>query len=79
MKPKTRLVRGHVRGCAAKQLTMAGQWDTAWGVVVEKYRSFKHGRSGTTKPYVVLGCNDPDCPAEIAIRLDAITALLPRW
>ena len=78
-KIRTRRIGRHSKDCVAVEMTLATgwrHWDTAWGVIKD-YRWLKQG-IGTSGPWAIWGCNDPDCDAQIAIRADDILALVPR-
>ena len=76
---KTRVVERHNRNCWARRAVLRGELDTAWGTVSDAFRIFRHGKIGRTRPYVVVRCNDPECPAEIAVELEDVLELLPRF
>lgn len=63
---KIRHIGKHIRGCYAVARVKEGKWDTAWSFATGT-EWLKQGRGRT--PFVMFGCNCPDCPAKLAVPL----------
>ena len=70
-KIRTVWIRHHRRKCIAMSETLKGVWGNPWGVIAEDTHFRRH------ELHFVLKCNDPDCPAEIAVNLNDVSDSLP--
>ncbi len=82
-KPSVKLLKKHRKDCLAVQHVKEAFWDTAWAfperIVFKSSRCDNRGRSTM---WHIMKCNNPDCPAEVAVTNDAICALVDtelRW
>lgn len=71
---RTRLLVPHKRDCLAVQVVKQGRWQTPFGSVAnyKEYRSANGANRGRTYAWLIILCNDPNCPAQLAAREDTV-------
>lgn len=68
-----KLLKDHKKDCRAVKHRKEGQWNTAWAFPKETiWRSIRCDKRGRMYMWHVLICNDPDCPAKVAVSNEAI-------
>ena len=81
---KTKLLKKHHENCYALIEVAKGNWATPW--FLNTYQPLFHFNADTlcrirddkyrgTDRWIILGCNDSDCPAQLAMRVDIIEEL----
>ncbi len=85
----TKLLIPHKEGCLAVEACKPGNinnWDTPWFMntyqpdklehfLADSICRIRHDKYRGTRRWIKLGCNDQDCPAKIAIKVDIIEHL----
>ena len=79
---KTKLIKKHQKNCCAVKSVKRGDWESPWFFNTYKFHTCTHiradkrcGNTGDTYRWVKMGCNNPDCDAQMAIRVDVIEDL----
>lgn len=80
---KIKLLKKHKKDCRSEKHFKEGFWNTAWAYPKKMiWKSSKCDNRGNGHMWHVLVCNDPDCPAQVAISNEAICELVDkslRW
>jgi len=75
----TRRFIGHRKACRAVYHARNESWNTAWGPISATYVIWHPvTRARLRYPYMIVRCNDNDCPALIGIRVSDFDAKLPK-
>lgn len=68
-----KLLKKHKKDCRAIKHVQDGRWNTAWAFPKEViFRSIRCDKRGHIYMWHVFICNDPDCPARIAVSNEAL-------
>jgi hypothetical protein len=82
----TKLLIPHRKGCYAVEAVKRKDWDSPWFMNTYQPAKLEHfladeicrvrqDKYRGTKRWIKLGCNDPDCPAKLAMKVDTIETL----
>lgn len=74
-----RLLRPHKRDCAGMRAVRVGDWKTPWSGIPEEtvWRSREGTKHGRSVPWLLIRCNDLDCPAQKLVLCDAVASIEP--
>lgn len=70
----------HIKDCFAVKEVHTGNWKTAWGVIRTEFADLigEKNRNKEWVHWMVLGCNNPSCKAELWIKDEFIYNMLPK-